>query len=48
MFSFGKGRFHWLPFAGGWTRHRELPAPEGRTFMQQLRERDAILKQAAR
>jgi L-lactate dehydrogenase complex protein LldF len=47
MFSFGKGRFHWLPFAGGWTRHRELPAPEGRTFMQQLRERDAVTKQAA-
>ncbi|MBX3572533.1 MAG: iron-sulfur cluster-binding protein [Mesorhizobium sp.] len=48
MFSFGKGRFSWLPFAGGWTRHRELPAPEGRTFMQQLRERDAVMKQAAR
>ena len=48
MFSFGKGRFSWLPFAGGWTRHRELPAPEGRTFMQQLRERDAVTKQAAR
>ena len=48
MFSFGKGRFSWLPFAGGWTKHRELPAPEGRTFMQQLRERDAVMKQAAR
>jgi len=48
MFAFGRDRFHWLPFAGGWTRHREMPAPEGRTFMQQLRERDAVTKQAAR
>ena len=27
-----KGRMRWLPLAGGWTRHRDLPTPEGRTF----------------
>jgi L-lactate dehydrogenase complex protein LldF len=37
-----KGRFSWLPFAGGWTRHRELPAPETRTFRQQWRQREAL------
>ena len=30
----GKGRFSRLPFADGWTRHRDLAAPEGRTFQQ--------------
>jgi L-lactate dehydrogenase complex protein LldF len=30
----GKGKFAWLPFAGGWTQGRDLPAPEpGGTFM---------------
>jgi L-lactate dehydrogenase complex protein LldF len=28
------GRFDALPFARGWTRHRDFPAPEGRTFQQ--------------
>jgi L-lactate dehydrogenase complex protein LldF len=27
-----RGRFSRLPFAGGWTAGRELPAPEGDTF----------------
>jgi L-lactate dehydrogenase complex protein LldF len=27
-----RGRFHWLPFAGGWTSVRDLPAPSGETF----------------
>jgi L-lactate dehydrogenase complex protein LldF len=32
----GKGhRLKSLPLAGGWTRHRDMPAPEGRTFLQQ-------------
>ncbi|MDH3701637.1 MAG: LutB/LldF family L-lactate oxidation iron-sulfur protein [Alphaproteobacteria bacterium] len=29
-----RGRFGTLPFAGGWTRHRDFPAPEGKTFQQ--------------
>ncbi len=28
----GRGRFRSLPFAGGWTKHRDFPAPQGRTF----------------
>jgi L-lactate dehydrogenase complex protein LldF len=27
-----RGAFRWLPGARGWTRHRDLPAPQGRTF----------------
>jgi L-lactate dehydrogenase complex protein LldF len=27
-----KGRFAWMPFAGGWTKYRDLPAPQGQTF----------------
>jgi L-lactate dehydrogenase complex protein LldF len=30
----GRGRFSWLPFASGWTRDRDLPSPQGRTFQQ--------------
>ena len=30
----GRGAFRSLPFAGGWTRHRDFPAPQGRTFQQ--------------
>ena len=28
----GRGRFSRMPLAGGWTRHRDLPAPQGATF----------------
>jgi L-lactate dehydrogenase complex protein LldF len=35
----GKGRFRSLPLAGGWTTSRDMPAPEGRTFLAQWRER---------
>jgi len=30
-----------MPLAGSWTRYRDMPAPPARTFMQQLRDRDA-------
>ncbi|HEX2510352.1 MAG TPA: LutB/LldF family L-lactate oxidation iron-sulfur protein [Microvirga sp.] len=29
-----RGRFKWLPFSKGWTRHRDFPVPEGETFQQ--------------
>jgi L-lactate dehydrogenase complex protein LldF len=28
----GRGGFSKLPLAGGWTKHRDFPVPEGRTF----------------
>ncbi|MEE2949957.1 MAG: LutB/LldF family L-lactate oxidation iron-sulfur protein [Pseudomonadota bacterium] len=34
LFAGPKRRFRSLPLAGGWTKWRDLPAPEGRTFMQ--------------
>jgi L-lactate dehydrogenase complex protein LldF len=34
-----RGRLATLPLAGGWTRHRDLPAPEGKTFQQLWAER---------
>jgi len=30
----GRGRLKRLPLAGGWTRARDFPAPQGETFMQ--------------
>ena len=30
-----KGRLSTLPLASGWTKYRDLPAPEGKTFQQQ-------------
>ena len=36
-----RGRFRWLPFAGGWTGTRDLPAPPGRTFMSAWSKRRA-------
>src|SRR5690242_8952189 len=29
----GKGTFRSLPLAGGWTKGRDLPTPQGETFM---------------
>ena len=36
-----RGRFRRLPLAGGWTGTRDLPAPEGRTFMSAWSKRRA-------
>jgi hypothetical protein len=30
---------HWLPLAGGWTRHRDFPIPERETFQLQWKRR---------
>ncbi len=32
--AIGKGRYSSLPLAGGWTKYRDFPAPEGRTFQE--------------
>ena len=32
-----RGSFRRLPLAGGWTGHRDFPAPQGKTFMQQYK-----------
>jgi L-lactate dehydrogenase complex protein LldF len=40
----GKGRFAWAPFAGGWTRYRDLPAPEGATFQSRWRSRSGATR----
>ncbi|QIE56273.1 iron-sulfur cluster-binding protein [Pikeienuella piscinae] len=35
-------RFRRLPLAGGWTEHRDFPAPEGKTFMAAWAEAQRI------
>jgi L-lactate dehydrogenase complex protein LldF len=35
LFALGRGRLKWFPLAGAWTKHRDLPAPQGKTFMAQ-------------
>jgi L-lactate dehydrogenase complex protein LldF len=37
--AIGRGRYVSLPLAGGWTRHRDFPAPEGKTFQTLWKER---------
>ena len=34
-----KGRLSALPLAGAWTRHRDLPAPQGKSFQAQWQRR---------
>ena len=33
-----RGMIRSLPFGGGWTDRRDLPAPEGRTFREMYKE----------
>ena len=33
-----RGRFRYLPLAKGWTSVRDMPAPQGRTFLSQWQE----------
>jgi L-lactate dehydrogenase complex protein LldF len=37
LLSGGRGKFRWLPLAGGWTAARDLPAPQGGTFQARWR-----------
>ena len=46
MLGRGKGRFKSLPLAGGWTKWRDLPAPQARTFQQQWAQREARKQEA--
>lgn len=40
LLAAGRGRIGSLPFFGsGWTKHRDMPAPEGATFMDQWKAR---------
>ena len=41
MMSGGKGKLRSVPLGGGWTGDRDLPAPEGKTFMAQWKEQAA-------
>jgi L-lactate dehydrogenase complex protein LldF len=35
----GRGRIASLPFAGAWTKHRDFPAPQQKTFQELWKER---------
>ena len=41
LFGRSRGRFAWLPLAHGWTKTRDLPAPQGDTFQARWRARAA-------
>lgn len=43
-----RGRFTRLPMAGGWTRHREMPAPQGKTFQQMWAKQTKAQKSQAK
>ncbi|HUF86151.1 MAG TPA: lactate utilization protein B [Thermohalobaculum sp.] len=39
LMALGKGRLRWLPMGGGWTAHRDFPAPQRGTFQSRWRAR---------
>ncbi len=39
LLSGQRGRLRRVPLASGWTRYRDFPAPEGKTFQQLWKER---------
>ena len=39
-----RGRFSWLPLAGGWTRYRDMTAPQGPTFQSQWRAKSGAVR----
>jgi L-lactate dehydrogenase complex protein LldF len=39
-----RGRFASLPFAGGWTRYRDFPAPQGATFQSRWRAKSGRVR----
>ncbi len=41
VLSWRRGRLRWLPLAGAWTGSRDLPAPQGETFQQAWKRRQA-------
>ncbi|HYD06709.1 MAG TPA: LutB/LldF family L-lactate oxidation iron-sulfur protein [Reyranella sp.] len=43
----GRGSVTTLPLAGGWTRHRDFPTPQGKTFHDQWRARGPSAKGGA-
>jgi L-lactate dehydrogenase complex protein LldF len=44
LFGRNKGRFSSLPLAGGWTKYRDLSAPQGATFQAQWRAKSGAVK----
>jgi L-lactate dehydrogenase complex protein LldF len=43
----GRGRFRSLPLAGGWTDVRDMPVPEGKSFMTLWAERQRKTRRAS-
>jgi L-lactate dehydrogenase complex protein LldF len=46
LFGRRKGYLRHLPLAGGWTKYRDLPTPETRTFQQQWAQRETLKQEA--